>query len=186
MENLPLIKLGVKNIKTMEFKVTFTASAEFNVCVEADDVTTAKNLAVKVVESHISLDHTLNDFTPSFKKEIKFTQPLFLTRTTMLGSEIMRKSNKHDNRIVDEINRLWNSKRDGFKHILMSFMVRDVEEMYSHNCFGACTNTDLDIPTFRGYIENNWVTYAELYLNRVACDTDLNMILAFVNMTAMR
>lgn len=168
----------------MEYKVKFTSEVEFNVIVNADNKELAQAMAKSEVDKYISIDHTLREYQPTLNREIKFTQPLILTDTKVKCHGII--DEKHpclDSKLVERFNTLWDSKKEAFKHILISFMTRDIKEMYCSNCFGDCSEIDLDIPTFRGYIENNWEIHADSYLNRVADDDDLRKITWFADCT---
>jgi hypothetical protein len=62
-------------------------------------------------------------------------------------------------------------------------MMRDIVEMYEWNCFGDNHEINLDIPAFQKRVENDWKSFVECYLMRVADDGDLNLIIGFVEMT---
>jgi hypothetical protein len=166
----------------MEYRVTFSSDVEFNIIVSADNLETAKKLAVRQIDNLVTHNRELKNYNTE-SKELRFTQPLFLSKVTPLCEEIMDTSNSHDRELVRQINLLWSKKPESFKHILMSLMMRDIVEMYEWNCFGDNHEINLDIPAFQKRVENDWKSFVECYLMRVADDGDLNLIIGFVEMT---
>jgi hypothetical protein len=162
----------------MEYIIKFRAESEMVVKVDALSLTEAKNMAVRKVESLVSYDHRLKN-TPD-NVEVIFLQPLLYTDSIELTSGIMNPYNSHNVELVKQINYAWEIKKENFKHILLTLMRRDIEEMVDKNCFGEACDVEESYEELFKKCENNWDEYAYYYLMRVADDADLELILSMV------
>ena len=171
----------VKEIKTnndMEYIVKFRAESEMVIKVDALSLTEAKKLAVRKVESLVTYDHRLKN-TPD-NVEVVFLQPLLYTDSIELTSGIMNPYNSHNVELVKQINYAWEIKKENFKHILLTLMRRDIEEMVDKNIFGEASDVEESYEELFKKCENDWEEYVYYYLMRVADDADLELILSMV------
>lgn len=172
----------VKEIKTnnimREYIVNFTAESKIIVKVNAESVTEAKELAVRKVDNMVTYDHQLKGTSDDVK--IVFTQPLMYNESMDLTCGIMTPHNAHSVDLVKRINYAWETNKDGFHHIILALMKRDIEEMVDKNIFGEASEVTQSYDELFKLCEDGWEDITTYYLMRVADDADLEMILNMV------
>lgn len=91
--------------------------------------------------------------------------------------EVMDTSNGHDPDLVKKINALWNSCRGRFEKIMQALYWRDLNEIETRSVFG---NLPLDRAREMEELMNRWEAYAGKYLQNIADDKDLQLIIDFI------
>lgn len=94
--------------------------------------------------------------------------------------EVMDTTNNHDTELVKKINDAWNTKREKFAPILIALYKRDIDEIVASDAFADWGRVRTNYGTPYEYMEENWDIEAPNYLQHIADDGDLKVILDFI------
>jgi len=94
------------------------------------------------------------------------------------NEEIMDTTNGHNPELVDKINKCWTKNREKFQPILCALYQRDIKEIYNADSF-AYDEWDSESKAYYSLIAE-WDFYAANYLEHIADDGDLQVILDFI------
>lgn len=136
------------------------------------------------VEKAFLWDEINSIFKPNDIEEIRImTEYEYLENTTdferwKYADGIMDTSNGHNLKLVQLINYLWDKDCEKFYLILTSLYRRDIIEIFNADCFDDLAD---DIQSAEKNLVKEWDYWAANYLQHIADDNDLEIIICFIN-----
>lgn len=110
----------------------------------------------------------------SYKVSEVFVETDNVKTNILIGGDIVREENNHNKDLILQLNNLWWRNYDGFKSIMRAFWNRDFNEI---NVLSKCRWMNFPSEEDKGH---EFMQLAEFYIKHVADDTDIEVMIKFL------